>query len=94
MSETPLNKLKNGALNCASAVLLRVDLVAEQSRLKSKYESLGKRLLRSLQEGSLDTLKEDVAVVELVGAIEENKSRIRDLERRCQKGLFSSSEKD
>ena len=94
MSETPLNKLKNGALNCASAVLLRVDLVAEQSRLKSKYESLGKRLLRSLQEGSLETLKEDVAVVELVGAIEENKARIRDQERRCQKGLFSSSEKD
>jgi hypothetical protein len=94
MSETPLNKLKNGALNCASAVLLRVDLVAEQSRLKSKFESLGERLLRSLQEGSLDTLKEDPAVVELVGAIEENKARIRELEKRCQKGFFSCSEKD
>jgi hypothetical protein len=64
---------------------LRVDLVAEQSRLKSKFESLGERLLRSLQEGSLDTLKEDPAVVELVGAIEENKARIRELEKRCQK---------
>lgn len=89
MSETPLNKLKNGALNCASAVLVRVDLLSEESRLRTRFEALGERVLKSLQEDTMDTLKDDPAVVELVGAIHENKARIRDLRKRCSQSIFS-----
>lgn len=85
MSKSPLNKLKEGAKNCASAVLLRVDLAAEESRLKTKYQLLGEHLLKALEKDELSSLQEDPGVVELVGAIEENKTRIRDLKNQCRK---------
>lgn len=65
MSESPLNKLKNGALQCASALLLRVDIVAEESRLNDKYRMLGEKVLDFIKNDSLDTVKEDPSIVEL-----------------------------
>ncbi|MCK9182486.1 MAG: hypothetical protein M0P13_06370 [Fibrobacteraceae bacterium] len=84
MPESTLNKLKNGAMNCASALLVRVDVAAEEARLRSKYEALGRRLLPVLEKDALDTLKSDPEVVELVGAISENKARIRELKKRLE----------
>ncbi len=86
MSESPLNKLKNGALQCASALLLRVDIVAEESRLNDKYRMLGEKVL--------DFIKEDPSIVELIGAIHENEVRIQELKKRSSKECSCSSEKD
>lgn len=94
MSETPLNKLKNGALNCASALLLRVDLAAEESRLDDKYKNLGKKVLDYIKNDSLDTLKDNPGIVELIGAIHENEVRIQEIKKRCSKDNSGSSEKD
>lgn len=85
MSKSMLNKLKEGAKNCASTVLLHIDLAAEESRLKSKYESLGEHFMKALQNNDLDSLQEDPRVVELVGAIQENKARIRSLKEQSRK---------
>ncbi len=85
MSKSMLNKLKEGARNCASTVLLHIDLAAEESRLKSKYESLGEYCMKALQNNDLDSLQGDPGVVELVGAIQENKDRIRSLKEQNRK---------
>ena len=94
MSETPLNKLKNGALQCASALLLKVDIVAEVSRLNDKYKMLGKKVLDFIKNDSLDTIKDDPSIVELIGAIHENEVRIQELKKRSSKECSCSSEKD
>lgn len=94
MSETPLNKLKNGALNYASALLLRVDLIAEESRLNNKFELLGKKVTSFIKNDTLQAVKDDPGIVELIGAIHENEERIKELKNRCNKGCSSSSEKD
>ncbi len=94
MSETPLNKLKNGALQCASALLLKVDIVAEESRLNDKYKMLGKKVLDFIKNDSLDTIKDDPSIVELIGAIHENEVRIQELKKRSSKECSCSSEKD
>ena len=94
MSETPLNKLKNGALQCASALLLNVDIVAEESRLNDKYKMLGKKVLDFIKNDSLDTIKDDPSIVELIGAIHENEVRIQELKKRSSKECSCSSEKD
>lgn len=94
MSESPLNKLKNGALQCASALLLRVDIVAEESRLNDKYRMLGEKVLDFIKNDSLDTVKEDPNIVELIGAIHENEVRIQELKKRSSKECSCSSEKD
>lgn len=94
MSKSPLNKLKNGALQCASALLLRVDIVAEESRLNDKYRMLGEKVLDFIKNDSLDTVKEDPSIVELIGAIHENEVRIQELKKRSSKECSCSSEKD
>lgn len=94
MSETPLNKLKNGALQCASALLLKVDIVAEESRLNDKYRMLGEKVLDFIKNDSLDTIKDDPSIVELIGAIHENEVRIQELKKRSSKECSCSSEKD
>lgn len=94
MSESPLNKLKNGALQCASALLLRVDIVAEESRLNDKYRMFGEKVLDFIKNDSLDTVKEDPSIVELIGAIHENEVRIQELKKRSSKKCSCSSEKD
>lgn len=85
MTETVLNRLKIGALNCASTVLGKMNIATEESRLKAKYEALGRRLLPALENDALDTLKNDPDVVELVGAISEMRTRLNALKARAKK---------
>ncbi len=85
MTETVLNRLKSGALNCASTVLNKMNIATEESRLKAKYEALGRRLLPALENDALDTLKNDPDVVELVGAISEMRTRLNALKARAKK---------
>lgn len=84
MTETVLNRLKSGALNCASTVLNRMNIATEESRLKAKYEALGRRLLPALEKNALDTLKNDPDVVELVGSISEMRTRLNALKKRAK----------
>lgn len=84
MTETVLNRLKSGALNCASTVLNRMNIATEESRLKAKYETLGRRLLPALENDALDTLKNDPDVVELVGSISEMRTRLNALKKRAK----------
>lgn len=84
MTETALNRIKCGALNCASTVLNRMNVAAEESRLKAKYEALGRRLLPALENNALDTLKNDPDVVELVGAISEMRARLAAMKKRSK----------
>ncbi len=87
MAETVLNRIKLGALNCASTVLNRMNVATEESRLKAKYEALGRRLLPALENQALDTLQNDPEVVELVGSISEIRTRISAMKKRaCKKG--------
>ncbi len=85
MTETVLNRLKSGALNCASAVLNKMNIATEESRIKEKYEALGRRLLPALENDALDTLRNDPDVVELVGAISEMRTRLNALKTRAKK---------
>ncbi len=85
MTETVLNRLKSGALNCASTVLNKMNIATEESRIKAKYEALGRRLLPALENDALDTLKNDPDVVELVGAISEMRTRLNALKARTKK---------
>lgn len=93
MNETPLNKLKSMATGLASSALTKVELAAEESRLKTKYQALGQKLYSAVQGDLLNTMKDDPSVVELVGAIEEGKRKIQDLEASLAKGFTGNSEK-
>lgn len=87
MAENTLNKIKNSALSCACSVLNKMNIATEESRLKAKYEALGRRLLPALEKNALDELKNDPEVVELVGNISEIRARVRDMKKRDQKGF-------
>lgn len=84
MKESVLNKLKSGALNCASTVLNKMNVAAEESKLKAKYEALGRRLLPALENNALDTLANDPEIVELVGAISETRTRLNAMKLRAK----------
>lgn len=84
MSETPLNKLKNKALFAASSAVLRVELATEESKLKKNFQALGQKLHMAVKEDLLAAIKDDPSVVELLGAIEERKRRIKALENRIE----------
>lgn len=71
------DKLKTEALGCASTVLNKMNIATEESRLKAKYESLGRRLLPALENDALEALKNDPDVVELVGSIAEARARVQ-----------------
>lgn len=94
MEETVLNKLKNGALNLASKGLLKVELATEEGRLKTKFQTLGKKLYSAVQDDLLKTIKDDPSVVELIGEIEESKRKIADLKKRMAAGSAVRSEED
>lgn len=83
MKESVLNKLKSGALNCASTVLNKMNVAAEESKLRAKYEALGRRLLPALENNALDTLANDPEIVELVGAISEMRTRLNAMKLRA-----------
>lgn len=82
MSKIPLNKLKNSAMNFASTALLRVELAAEESRLKNRFQALGQKLHGAVRDDLLSAIKDDPSVVEILGAIEEHKRKINSLRKR------------
>ena len=82
MNETAINKLKTKAKDLAGSALARVELATEESRLKTRFQSLGQKLYQAVQGDLLSTIKDDPAVVELLGSIEESKRRIEDLEKK------------
>ena len=85
MNEKTLNKLKNTAKDCASNVLSRVELSMVQSKLKAKFQFLGQRVYEAIQEGRLETIKDDPFTVEAVGAIFEIKKQVAELEQKLSK---------
>lgn len=92
MNETPLNRLKNAAKGCAANALTRVELSMEESKLKSKYQALGQKLYEAVKNGNFSIVKEDVSVIETIGAIFETKSRIEELEKRLNPSSEGSCE--
>ncbi|NLO24483.1 MAG: hypothetical protein GX116_09190 [Fibrobacter sp.] len=92
MAETPLKKLKNGVLTYTSALLVRIDLVAEESRLNDKFKKLGEKVMSYIEKNNLESLKDDASIVELLGAIHENKTRIQELKTRNTKTPNRTSE--
>ena len=85
MNEKTLNKLKNTAKDCASNVLSRVELSMVQSKLKAKFQFLGQQVYEAIQEGRLETIKDDPFTVEAVGAIFEIKKQVAELEQKLSK---------
>lgn len=84
MNKTPLNTLKNKAVNLASTAVLKVELATEESKLKKRFQILGEKLHGAVRDDLLATIKDDPSVVELLGAIEEQKRRMQDLENRIR----------
>ena len=80
MNGTALNKIKSKALGVAGTALSRVELATEESRLKTKFQTLGQKLYKAVQDELLGTIKNDASVVVLIGDIEETQRRIADLE--------------
>lgn len=79
MSKIPLNKLKKTAVDFASVALLRVELAAEESKLKKNFQALGQKVHGAIRDDIISAIKDDPAVVELLGEIEERKRNIKSL---------------
>ena len=92
MGEKTLNKIKNKALNYASTALLRVELANEESKLKKRFTALGQKLHGAVKDDLLATIKDDPSVVELLGAIEEEKRLIASLQARIDNPGKAESE--
>ncbi|PWJ68351.1 MULTISPECIES: hypothetical protein [unclassified Fibrobacter] len=88
MSETPLNKLKNKGMDCASAVLTRVDLAMEESKLRRCFTRLGQKLHGSIKTQLFTDVKNDSSMVELLGEIEERTKVIKELKSRLNKRVL------
>lgn len=69
-------------MNMASVALLRVELATEESKLKKRFQLLGQKLHGAVRDDLLAAIKDDPSVVELLGAIEEQKRRIKSLRNR------------
>ena len=80
MNGTPFNKIKSTAVGLAGATLARLELATEESRLKTRFQALGQKLYKAVQDDLLGTIKNDASVVVLIGDIEETQRRIADLE--------------
>ncbi len=85
MNEKTLNKLKITAKDCASNVLSRVELSMVQSKLKAKFQFLGQQVYEAIQEGRLESIKDDPSTVEAVGAIFEIKKQVAEIEQKLSK---------
>ncbi len=85
MNEKTLNKLKIAAKDCASNVLSRVELTMTESKLKAKYQLLGQKVYEAIQEGCLESIKEDPSAIEAVGAIFEIKKQVAEIEKKLNK---------
>ena len=92
MAEKTLNTIKNKALNLASMALLRVELANEDSKLKKRFMALGQKLHGAIRDDLLQTIKDDPSVVELLGAIEEEKRVIESLRKRIDNSGSESEE--
>ena len=92
MAEKTLNRIKNKALNLASTALLRVELTNEESKLKKRFMALGQKLHGAIRDDLLQTIKDDPSVVELLGAIEEEKRVIDSLRKRIENPGSESEE--
>ncbi len=92
MAEKTLNRIKNKALNLASTALLRVELTNEESKLKKRFMTLGQKLHGAIRDDLLQTIKDDPSVVELLGAIEEEKRVIDSLRKRIENPGSESEE--
>ncbi len=92
MDKTPLNKLKNKAMSCASSALLRVELATEEAKLKKRFQALGQKLHMAVRDDLLAAIKDDPSVVELLGAIEEQKRHIKELEEKIKNPGVDSEE--
>jgi len=92
MAEKTLNTIKNKALNLASTALLRVELANEESKLKKRFMALGQKLHGAIRDDLLQTIKDDPSVVELLGAIEEEKRVIESLRKRIDNSGSESEE--
>ena len=92
MAEKTLNRIKNKALNLASTALLRVELTNEESKLKTRFMTLGQKLHGAIRDDLLQTIKDDPSVVELLGAIEEEKRVIDSLRKRIENPGSESEE--
>ena len=90
MNEKTLNKLKNTAKDCASNVLSRVELSMVQSKLKAKFQFLGQQVYEAIQEGRLESIKDNPSTVEAVGAIFEIKKQVAEIEQKLNKAEGSS----
>lgn len=90
MNEKTLNKLKNTAKDCAFNVLSRVELSMVQSKLKAKFQLLGQYVYEAIQEGRLESIKDDTSTVETVGAIFEIKKQVAEIEQKLNKAEGSS----
>ena len=84
MNETTLNKLKNKATELASGALSRVEIAAEENRLKNRFQALGRKVYQAVQGDLLNAMKDDPLVVALLGEIEETKKKIADLENKIE----------
>ena len=92
MDKTVLNKLKNRAAGLASSALVRIELAAEEGRLKAKFQSLGQKLYGAVQDDLLKAIKDDPSVVELIGGIEESQKKIAELKGKLSKESAGTSE--
>ncbi|MDD7497478.1 hypothetical protein [Fibrobacter sp.] len=92
MAEKTLNKIKNKALNLASTALLRVELANAEPKLKKRFMALGQKLHGAVRDDLLQTIKDDPSVVELLGAIEEEKRHIESLRKRIENPGAESEE--
>lgn len=81
-----LNGLKNTitgkATTCASSIKNRIDLANEESKQAKRFQVLGERVLQAVLDNNFQALKDDPTIVELVGAIQEKKLVIQELERK------------
>lgn len=80
------DKLASTASSCASSVKIRMELASEESRQSKRYEQLGEKVLKAVVENNFEALKDDPSVVELVGAIQEKKLLIKELEEKLKRG--------
>ena len=93
MNKNPLRKMKLCASSVMSDVFRKVNLSAEEARLRNKYEILGEKVLKSVENGTLNSLKEEPSIVELVGAIHENQVRIQKYKVSRKQSKCRASEK-
>lgn len=65
---------------CAGSIKNRIDLANEESRQAKRFQILGERVLQAVLDNNFQALKDDPTIVELIGAIQEKKLVIQELE--------------